>query len=99
MTSSSLRRKFVVLLLALTLSTPWALAEERQTSLPNSHSGSLPAPLGFFSELWSALTALWQQSACKLDPFGGCTASPGHDDGGAASGESGCTIDPDGCQH
>lgn len=53
-----------------------------------------PAPLraaSLLDRLWSALTGVWAEAGCIIDPNGGCGASP------AAPGtDEGCIIDPHG---
>lgn len=44
----------------------------------------------FFAQLWGALTAIWSENGCTIDPFG----CPGGN--GGESPDEGCTIDPDG---
>lgn len=97
MTSSSFRRKIFVLLLAGALAASWAFAEEPRNHPGPDHAGALAwAPLDLLSRFWSALTALWGENGCTLDPSGRCTAGPGNGTDSGTTGDSGCTIDPSG---
>ncbi|HWM90549.1 MAG TPA: hypothetical protein VN493_07255 [Thermoanaerobaculia bacterium] len=84
MSSSSLRRRISVLLLALVLAAPWSLAAEPRFEQRG-------AAWNLFDRLWGALTSLWSEAGCTLDPSGKCL-------GGnvAPMGDNGCTLDPDG---
>jgi hypothetical protein len=90
MLSSSPRRKIAVLLLAIFLLTPWvAAAEPRQ----GEHQRAAGATLGLLARLWSALTAVWIDAGCTIDPNGRCgghstTPEP------TENADAGCTIDP-----
>ncbi|HWM89494.1 MAG TPA: hypothetical protein VN493_01870 [Thermoanaerobaculia bacterium] len=86
MSSSSLRRKIAVLLLALVLAAPWALAAEPRFEQRG-------AAWSLFDRLWGALTSLWNENGCTLDPSGRCVPDA------RESLDEGCTIDPSGrCQ-
>ncbi|HYO11738.1 MAG TPA: hypothetical protein VE685_00910 [Thermoanaerobaculia bacterium] len=110
MTTPSLHRKIVFLLLLSTLAAaPWAAAGPRRES---PRAGKTAASLVFdvVSRVWSRLTGLQTKEGCGIDPDGHCLtgASPapppatetgcGIDPSGCASAqtESGCGIDPDG---
>lgn len=92
MTLSSFRRKIVVLLVAGALVAPWALAEEPR------HPGPDLTPINFLSRLWSAaLTALWGENGCSIDPDGRCIPGPGDGaSGSGTTGDNGCSVDPSG---
>lgn len=72
-----LARMLPVVLVAVVLSTPFAWGTPRDVVRPGN----------LLYELWGALTAIWANAGCILDPNGGCTA-PGTD--------AGCIIDPHG---
>jgi hypothetical protein len=76
-----LARSFLVLLVVATLCTPSAWGTPLRLSL-ELH------PLEALASLWDAFAALWAQSGCGIDPFGGCMPPPSTD--------SGCGIDPHG---
>jgi hypothetical protein len=85
-------RKLAVLLLAITFLTPWvASAAPRSPGERRADSAPLSAPL------WSALTALWADLGCTIDPSGGC-----HGDAQSSAPappalpDLGCGIDPNG---
>ena len=95
MTSPSLRRKVVFLLLLSTfVAAPWAAAGPRRES---SRAGKAAASLvfDFVSRVWTLLTGLQIKEGCHIDPSGGCTtgASPAPP---PATVDEGCDIDPDG---
>jgi hypothetical protein len=72
---------FVILTLAVLANPAWGTNFERQP---------LPAA-DLLGRLWSALTGIWAEAGCILDPHGGCGTSapvPGTD--------AGCIIDPNG---
>lgn len=80
MLSSSPRRKIAAFLLAILLLTPWVAAAEPRP-------GEYQPTQGLLARLWSALTAVWIDAGCTIDPYGRC---------GGDSLDNGCTIDPDG---
>ena len=94
MTSSSLRRKIVFLLLLSTLvAVPWAAAGPRQES-PRAEKAAASLVLDFISRVWSRLTGIHAKEGCDIDPDGRCLtgASPAP----PPVTETGCHIDPDG---
>jgi hypothetical protein len=82
MFSSSPRRKIAVLLLAVFLLTPWVAAAEPR---PGEHQRAAGTTLDLLASLWSALTAVWIDEGCTIDPNGRC---------GGDRLDNGCTIDP-----
>ena len=85
MTSSSpLRKIAAVLLLVLLLGAPWAAAAAPRAVPPWRAAG-----LGdLLVQVWSALTVLWGDAGCSLDPNGRCQGAPTLDEG--------CSADPSG---
>lgn len=83
-------RILAAFVLILALAAPWAVAGEPRFRSA-SRAASEPATAGFFSSLWSLLTALWSEAGCSLDPNG-------LDLGGASSSDTdaGCSADPNG---
>lgn len=84
MSSPSSRRRIAVLLLALVLAAPWSLAAEPRFE-------QREAAWSLFDRLWGALTSLWSENGCTLDPNGKCLGG-----NTAPTGDEGCTVDPNG---
>ena len=94
MTSSSLRRKVVLLLLLSTLAfTPWAAAGPRRES-PRARKAAASLVFDLVSRAWSRLTGNHAKEGCNIDPNGGCTTGASPTPPPAT--ETGCNIDPDG---
>ncbi len=76
MTTFSLRRKTLLLLLCATIGTPWASAATPQR--PRATKTAAPASLSFLGAAWSFLQSLWGTEGCVIDPDGRCrtTATP-----------------------
>jgi hypothetical protein len=87
MSSLSLRRKALLLLLCAVLVAPWAAAAPRRSHPPQAVA---PAPLDLLGRSWSFLKSLWSEEGCDIDPDGRCltSAQPRTD--------TGCDIDPSG---
>jgi hypothetical protein len=86
----SSRRKFAALLLTAALVAPWAAAAEpcAQADQPATRG-----PSTFVAHLWAALTAVWGEEGCSIDPYGRC----GADSATPAPTENldeGCKMDP-----
>lgn len=99
-----LRRKIVLVLLAITLAAPLASAAGHRSSSPRTPEAS-PAPLSLMGKLWSVFTRLWQKTGCHIDPSGLCAPAPAStlsnevDEGchiDPSGGDTGCQIDPSG---
>ncbi len=75
------RRAAVLILLALSLGTPWAGAS------PLRLKGSTPRHV--LDSLGGLLASLWLKGGCVIDPLGRC--APGAP---PQSTDSGCTMDP-----
>ena len=95
MTSSLFLRKIAfLLLLGILLGFPWTAAAgpRSQPELRIAGGG-----LGdFLVQAWRALTALWGDNGCSLDPDGRCggaTAAPAQP---ADVLDNGCSLDPNG---
>jgi hypothetical protein len=80
---SSLRRKIVPLILAVTLTASWAGARAGHPQAPTAVS--LLERLG---RAWSLLASAWGKTGCHIDPSGGCA--------NAVETDEGCNIDPNG---
>jgi hypothetical protein len=105
MSRSLVHRAAVLFVLSVLLAAPWSAAAPRQIQK------AAPAPL--LGQLWSGLTALWNDIGCILDPSGlcrgsaasqsdiGCGADPGGTCHGSASTQAdiGCGLDPGGACH
>ncbi|HEV7518295.1 MAG TPA: hypothetical protein VGR07_18515 [Thermoanaerobaculia bacterium] len=92
MSSLSLPRKTLLLLLCAVLMTPWAAAAAPRSEAPKA---AIPAPLDLLSRTWGLLKSLWSAEGCGIDPDGRCvtrTAPQPRTD-------TGCGIDPDGRCH
>lgn len=75
------RLVFVLFLLAVFVHPAWGANPERQTR----------SAMDLLDRLWGALTGIWAEAGCIIDPNGGCTpvsAAPGTDEG--------CILDPNG---
>lgn len=88
MASFSLRRKISGLLLLAVLTSPLPAYAE-----PGGRVAGKNDPAAPWDRLWTALTALWGEAGCIVDPFGRCggqstTTNP------PESLEEGCMIDP-----
>lgn len=87
MSKSCLRRTLLACALAAAATSPEAWAGEREPQGRREASG-------LFDRLWAAVTALWDQAGCTIDPSGHCGAlqAPAPTD----TIDEGCTIDPNG---
>jgi len=97
MSSLSLPRKTLLLLLCAILVAPWAAAAAPRSEAPK---GAIPAPLDLLSRTWGLLKSLWSAEGCGIDPSGRCITgtTQGLQPRSLWSAE-GCGIDPDGrCQ-
>jgi hypothetical protein len=75
------RRAAVLILLALTLGTPWAEASPLRPARATSQV--------FLDYLDGLLTSFWLKGGCTVDPNGRCVT-------GSQPQKGGCTMDPDG---
>jgi hypothetical protein len=94
-------RTLAVFALAFALAAPWAYGADRAGALalaPRSVESALPAPLRLLTSLWAALTSVWGDAGCQLDPFGVTHCAPTGPEAGsstpAAEQDAGCQIDP-----
>jgi hypothetical protein len=88
--SSFPRRKIGVPLVAAVLLAPWTAAAE---SGALKDAAGIQSPWDRLARLWSAVTALWSEEGCSVDPYGRCGAA----NSPAAPAEkldNGCKIDP-----
>lgn len=90
MASSSFRRKVSLLLLLAVLSAPWTASAE-----PAARAGQrgAEAPWDLIVRLWGALTAVWGEEGCRIDPFGRC-ADQNTPPEPTENLDAGCRIDP-----
>ncbi|HVG07426.1 MAG TPA: hypothetical protein VNM67_06955 [Thermoanaerobaculia bacterium] len=96
MSSTSLRRKVVVLLLLISvLTAPGAFAGHRLEKPRPAHHAE-PAPLALVSRAWSFLTSLWSKTGCQIDPSGRCASSTAPLPPPTGPSDIGCNIDPNG---
>lgn len=90
MTSTGLRRKAVLLLLAFVLAFPWAASAGLRPASARAVAPSTSAFLeDLLSRVWSFLAGVRNKEGCHLDPSGGCAP-------GAIRPDTGCHLDPDG---
>ena len=87
MSSLSLPRKILLLLLCAGLVAPWAAAAAPRQEAPKASS---PAPLDLLSRTWGLLKSLWSAEGCGIDPDGRCRQAP------QPTTDTGCGIDPSG---
>jgi hypothetical protein len=93
MSSPTLRRTTLVLLLAALFTAPWASAAGPKA--PSTPKTAVPAHLDLLSRAWTLLANLWAEEGCNLDPDGRCatavrTAPP------RVHSDEGCNLDPNG---
>lgn len=88
MRNASIRCTTAALLLLAGLLTPAAVRAEPGTQ----KSTAALAPLDLLSRLWGALTSLWGDAGCIIDPNGVCSARAG----AVGQVDAGCILDPDG---
>ncbi len=84
----------LIVLVTVASSTPSASGTSRRT-------GDVPRQKELLSQIWSSLTAIWENAGCILDPHGGCattdvTPPPGPDEVSPPSTDEGCILDPHG---
>ena len=88
--SSSSKRKIGALVLFAVLLAPWtAVADPVGRSLAPSVQGSGD----LLATFWNAITALWGDNGCSMDPFGLCRDDNDEPEP-AENGEAGCSVDP-----
>ena len=88
MNSSRTARLFLVCLLAAALAVPARGA---------SPGGRSTRPADPVARLWSALTAVWAEAGCWIDPHGGhCSAGQSEAPAPLPGTDAGCGIDPHG---
>jgi hypothetical protein len=94
MSSRSLRRRALPLLLCAGLLTSWASAATAQK--PRAAQAAAPAASSLLDRAWRLLQSLWGEEGCRIDPDGRCAtgATPAPRPGSAT--DTGCRIDPDG---
>ncbi|HSS77945.1 MAG TPA: hypothetical protein VLV54_14540 [Thermoanaerobaculia bacterium] len=77
------RRTAVLIVIGLTLGTPWVGAS------PLSWAGVMPHQV--LGTLGGLLTSLWFKTGCTMDPLGSYAPRPQ-----TQSTDTGCTVDPNG---
>ncbi len=93
MSSLSLHRKTLLLLLCSILAAPWATAAPQRSHPQQAIQSIAPAPLDLLGRSWSFLKRLWSEEGCGIDPGGRCLTST------QPRTDTGCGIDPDGRCH
>ena len=81
-----------ILLLALSIATPWPTAAAPRGRAERGRSAAV-SPL---HQLWSWLAHAWEKNGCMIDPHGGCLPVTGTAPVAPAQLENGCLIDPNG---
>lgn len=94
MLSTSLPRKVVVLLLLAILTVPFAAGAMPDRDTPRRESTFLTADL--LGRLWSVVQSAWSETACRIDPNGGCAPGTTEEPQPGPETDEGCHIDPDG---
>ena len=91
MSTSSMRRKVLVLFLSAVLAAPGAFAGHRPQK-PRAVNRAEPVSLALVSRAWTLLTSLWSKTGCQIDPSGSCVSDlqPLPTD----QADTGCQIDP-----
>lgn len=77
---------FVLFLLAALVHPAWGATPE----------GQARSAMDLLDRLWSALTGIWAEAGCIIDPHGGCAAIQAEPPAPAPSTDEGCIIDPNG---
>ena len=108
MSSPLFRRAAAVLVLGLTLLSPWAAAAQPhdRTAHHSGHS-AVQVEQGVWGKVWWVLTSLWSKNGMSIDPNGllsgqptadaGCSPDPnGRCSNSANTADNGCSPDPDG---
>jgi len=94
MSTSSMRRKvLVLLLLSAVLAAPGAFAGHRPQK-PRAVNRAEPVSLALVSRAWTLLTSLWSKTGCQIDPSGSCVSGPTQQP--RPTTDAGCNIDPNG---
>jgi hypothetical protein len=94
MPSPSLRRRTLVLLLAVILATSWVSAASSKA--PTAPRANATVQQDFLSRAWSLLASLWGEEGCNLDPNGRCQAGAAQPVPPRVHTDTGCHIDPNG---
>ncbi len=86
------RRKITVFLLGAFLVASLSSAEPLQGG-----AGRGPGETwNLFTRFWGALTMVWRETGCSIDPYGGCAGIIDSPSSASEALDNGCTIDPDG---
>ena len=85
---STCARLLLILLVVAAVATPAAWGSPR-------HLAGEIAPPDIFARFWNALTAIWGEAGCGLDPHGGC-ATAASETPAPPTADAGCMIDPHG---
>jgi hypothetical protein len=91
MSSPSFRRVAAVLVLGLTLLSPWASASgPRARAAHRSGTSAVQVEQGVWGKVWGILASVWSKYGGSLDPDGLLAVST------ASTADAGCSADPDG---
>ena len=94
MSSKSLSRKITLLLLGVTLATPWAEAARPRVTSTQPEKVFVYQSIELLGQAWMVLTQLWDKEGCQIDPNGRCITTPMS--GPTNTADEGCRIDPSG---
>lgn len=76
----------------------WEVSAVTADEVTSAAAGQAVSPSGsFLSQLGTTLAMLWEESGCRIDPWGACAAAEGAptgDDSDSLSTDEGCRIDP-----
>lgn len=88
MNTVSRRRKILLFLLVMILTTPWPSVAGPERESPRTMQGVELAVPEIFSRIWSFLRRVESKEGCHIDPLGRCAPAP--------QPKEGCNIDPNG---
>src|SRR6185295_16232375 len=94
MSSPSLRRRALPLLLCAGLLAPWAAAATAQKA--RAAQAAAPAASSLLDRAWRLLQSLWGEEGCMIDPNGRCATRTTPAPRPGTETDTGCMIDPNG---
>ena len=94
MLNPALRRRTLVLLLAIALVASWATAAGPKAA--TAPQATVAVQQDLLSRAWSLLASLWAEEGCNIDPDGRCRAGAVQPVPPRVHTDTGCNIDPDG---
>jgi len=94
MSSRSLRRRALPLLLCAGLLAPWASGAT--ATKPRAAQATAPAASSLLDRAWRLLQSLWGEEGCRIDPNGRCATGAAPAPRPGTETDTGCRIDPSG---